>query len=113
MVGLASDRGQVALALFDSAESFAAGRAPLRRAFLPIEDGGCVWSLDDLPVGDYAVKVFHDLDGSGSLDYSFVGAPSEPYGFSNDARGSLGPPGWGRARFRLDQAGRRLTIRVR
>ena len=46
----------------------------------------------DLPAGDYAVAAFHDADGDGTLNANFVGMPTEGYGFSNDARGFMGPP---------------------
>lgn len=111
--GLASGDGRVGLALFASAASFAAGGEPLRRAFLPIRDGACVWVLDGLPAGDYAAKAFHDVDGDGRLDYGPLGAPAEPYGFSNGARGRFGPPAWSAARFRLEPGGGRISIEVR
>ena len=46
----------------------------------------------DLPPGQYAVSAYHDRNGNGKLDTNLMGIPSEPYGFSNDAKGSFGPP---------------------
>jgi uncharacterized protein (DUF2141 family) len=48
--------------------------------------------FDSLPKGNYALKVFHDLNDNGKLDTSFLGLPKEPYGFSNNAMGNFGPP---------------------
>lgn len=110
--GLGSDRGQLAFALFDSEASFATGREPARRTFRAIVAGSSSWRVEDLPVGEYAVKAYHDVDGDGELDLNFVGAPTEPYGVSNGARGRLGPPSWNRARFVLQAPGLRLTIAV-
>jgi uncharacterized protein (DUF2141 family) len=45
-----------------------------------------------IPKGDYAISVFHDLNGNGVLDTHLFGIPKEPYGFSNNARGTMGPP---------------------
>ena len=42
--------------------------------------------------GRYAAIAFHDENGNGKLDKNFLGVPTEPYGFSNDAQGFLGPP---------------------
>ena len=39
-----------------------------------------------------AVAAFHDADGDGELAQNFVGMPTEGYGFSNGARGFMGPP---------------------
>ena len=51
-----------------------------------------VVSLGDLAPGAYAVSVIHDLNGNGDIDLNMLGMPTEGYGFSNDARGTLGPP---------------------
>ena len=42
-------------------------------------------SFEGIAFGTYAVKVFHDVNGNGELDTSWIGWPQEPYGFSNDA----------------------------
>ena len=48
--------------------------------------------FEALPPGDYAVAAFHDRDGDGQLGANFAGMPTEGFGFSNDARGFMGPP---------------------
>jgi uncharacterized protein (DUF2141 family) len=45
-----------------------------------------------LPKGRYAISAFHDANGNKKLDKNMVGMPVEKYGFSNDARGTFGPP---------------------
>ena len=45
-----------------------------------------------LPYGQYAISVYHDINGDGELDTKLFGIPKEPVGFTNDARGSFGPP---------------------
>jgi uncharacterized protein (DUF2141 family) len=37
-----------------------------------------------LPKGEYAVSVYHDLNGNEELDKNLFGAPKEPYGFSQN-----------------------------
>jgi uncharacterized protein (DUF2141 family) len=49
-------------------------------------------SLGDLAPGSYAVSVIHDVNGNGDIDLNMLGMPTEGYGFSNGARGTLGPP---------------------
>ena len=39
-----------------------------------------------------AVSVIHDENENGDLDTGVFGIPTEDYGFSNDAKGSFGPP---------------------
>lgn len=46
----------------------------------------------NVKAGTYAVSVIHDQNSDGELDKGMFGIPTEPYGFSNDATGSFGPP---------------------
>lgn len=46
----------------------------------------------DIPAGQYAIGVFHDVNANNSLDTNFFGVPKEQYGFSNNATGNFGPP---------------------
>ncbi|GGX22960.1 DUF2141 domain-containing protein [Undibacterium macrobrachii] len=68
--------------------------------------------FDNLPEGEYAVSVFHDLNGNGRLDSNPVGMPIEPYGFSNNAPSNFGPPSYDAAKITLDQAKTVISIRV-
>ena len=61
--------------------------------------GAVVATFENLPAGDYAVKAFHDVDGDGEMDTNPFGMPTEPYAFSNNAVGNMGPARWDRARF--------------
>jgi len=111
--GLESDRGSVAVALFDSAASFDQRAAAVALETLVPMNGLATWSIADLPVGVYAVAVYHDLNDNGELDRSTLGPPSEPYGFSNDARGTFGPPKFNSAAIELRPGEQTIRIRVR
>ncbi len=113
IVGLKSDRGGVAVAIYDSEQAFTDRTAPLHKAFLAIEDKSCRWVLADLPAGDYAVLVYHDRNGNEQLDTNKLRIPKEPYGFSNNARGSFGPPGYDKVRFSLSEPQQTIEIEVR
>ena len=54
-----------------------------------------------LPAGSYGARIMHDINDNGELDANFVGIPSEPWGFSNNATGSFGPPKWQDVQFEL------------
>lgn len=53
---------------------------------------GTAIPLGDLAPGRYAFFAMHDANGNGDLDRNFLGIPTEDYGFSNGARGVVGPP---------------------
>lgn len=67
----------------------------------------------DVAPGTYALKVFHDVDGDGQLDTNMIGIPTEPYGFSNDAMGTFGPPSFEQAGFQVGKAGGKVRLRLK
>ena len=54
-----------------------------------------------LPPGIYGARVLYDLNGNGEMDSNFVGIPKEPWAFSNNATGRLGPAKWQDAKFEI------------
>jgi uncharacterized protein (DUF2141 family) len=51
--------------------------------------------------GEYAFSFFHDKNDNGKFDTNFLGIPKEPYGFSNNASGFMGPPSYDKAKFTI------------
>ena len=91
------------------------GTAPsFATAVVPIKDGQAIAVFEDVPAGPFAVSVFHDENDNGELDSAAFGIPSEPYGFSADARDLFGPPSFEEARIEL-AAGetKQITVRVK
>ncbi|MEQ8661254.1 MAG: DUF2141 domain-containing protein [Gammaproteobacteria bacterium] len=99
---VSSAGGTVMVEVLASEAAFA-GAMPAAAAFIvPATAPTVTVSTNALAVGEYAVRVFQDINGNGKLDTNLVGRPTEPWGFSNDASGTFGPPGWTAARFRLE-----------
>ena len=46
------------------------------------------------------------------MDTGLFGIPSEGYGFSNQAGGAFGPPGFDSASFVFERSGQTLEIRI-
>jgi len=121
--GLRSPEGTVLIGLYDTAESFdaAIGLAD-KEGFLndPQRVAGAALRANpelvaaivfsNLAPGRYAAIVFHDENGNGRLDKNFWGVPTEPYGFSNDARGTLGPPSFADSAIELGDEDRAIVV---
>jgi uncharacterized protein (DUF2141 family) len=121
--GIDSQAGAILIGLYDSAESFKRAielsdkdgflNDPARvvgaalRANVAMK-GGVVFT--NIEPGRYAIICFHDVNGNGRLDKSFWGVPSEPYGFSNDAEGFLGPPEFDDAALTLDGSDKSVVV---
>ncbi len=123
--GFRSATGTVLIGLYDS-------QAPFERAIEMAGDTGFTNDPDrvagaalranaaltstavftDLPPGRYAIIVFHDENGSGKLDKNILGVPLQPYGFSNDAQGFLGPPSFDDAMIKLGTGNQVIDINL-
>jgi len=107
---IASNNGTIQIALFDGADGF-----PFRRIPLAVQEVGSVSgtvnaTFSNLEPGTYAVSLFHDENGNQKLDKNLLGIPSEGYGFSNNARRTLGPPNFSAAAFQFGAIGGRIYI---
>lgn len=92
VTGLENDSGEVRVAVFASEKGWPEDDAQaIRRVVVKIVKGVATVTFDDLPAGTYAAVAFHDLDGDGKLKKGAFGAPKEPWGASNGARGTFGP----------------------
>lgn len=61
-------------------------------------------TFENIPVGSYAISIYHDKNDNQELDTNFFGIPSEPYAFSAGASGRFGPPSWEKATFQVTAA---------
>ena len=114
--GVMQGQGQVRVALEKNAEDFDSGsfETPkyLSRVVEAKGDSVSV-TFPAVPYGTYAIKAFQDLNGDGKLKTGFMGAPEEPWGFSNDATGFMGPADFSDAKFELDAPELELTIHLK
>lgn len=101
--------GEIHVAVYDNAEAFEAdrgekgGAAPgiVEGTIVMVEAGTSTFEYE-LPAGQYAVGIFHDVNLNNKMDNNFLGLPKEQYGFSNNARALFGPPSFEDAAFELN-----------
>jgi len=74
--------------------------------------GTTVVTLRDIPPGEYAVMAYQDVNSNDKTDSNFLGIPTEPYGFSRNARPFLSKPGFDDTRFTLVAGENRQTLRL-
>ncbi len=70
---------------------------------IPIDTVGDVLFKIELPTGRYAVSAFYDQNKNESLDKNAIGIPTEKYGFSNNVKGTFGPPSLEEQLFMIDR----------
>ncbi|HSG00844.1 MAG TPA: DUF2141 domain-containing protein [Vicinamibacterales bacterium] len=115
VTGFADDSGQALVAVFLDERGWPGDQTlAFGRAVLQIVGGEAQAAFADVPAGPFAVSVFHDKDLDRELDANVLRMPTEPYGFSRDARGTFGPPGFDEARLDLLPGEvKQVTVRVR
>ena len=114
--GVLDGQGQVRVALEKNAKDFDSGSFDTPKYLSRVEDakGDSVSvTFPAVPYGTYAIKAFQDLNGDGKLKTGFMGAPEEPWGFSNDATGFMGPADFSDAKFELDSPELELKIHLK
>jgi uncharacterized protein (DUF2141 family) len=109
------DAGQVMLGLFNSPEGFP--KTITQGTLAPAKERSATGQVrlvfKGLAAGQYAATAFHDLDSNGKLNANLMGLPTEPYGFSNNARGNFGPPAFKDAVITLGEQDLTIEISVK
>jgi len=109
--GIEEAKGEVRIAMFNSEEKYT--KDPVYAVVMTVDEKECVWELESLPAGNYAIAVYHDKNENGKLDTNFLGIPKEDYGFSNNARRKFGPAKWDDAKFRVEDTATQIEIIIR
>ncbi len=112
-----NNSGAVRVALYDSNSAYAAdkhnaGEGAIRKAAVEIKNTKAECSFKELPFGHYAIKVYHDEDNSNNFYTGAFGIPKVQYGFSNNAKGLMGPASFQKAMFDFNKPQVSMTIEL-
>lgn len=91
------NKGTIFMGLFNSDATYMKER--YRSAKAEVIKNKAIITIPNLEKGTYAYSLFHDVNDNGKMDKNFLGIPKEPYGFSNDLKGRMGPPAFEKAKF--------------
>ena len=121
--GIRSPHGTLLIGLYDSLETFTRAielsdkdgflNDPNRFAAVALRANAAMKSavvLTNLDPESYAIILFHDENGNGKLDKNALGVPTEPYGFSNNVQGFLGPPAFKKAVMQITTSDKAVRI---
>ena len=99
-VGMKEKKGNRLISVYDSAEDYL--KKPVKTLTTPA-DALTKRVVLELESGTYAVVIYQDLNSNGKVDRNFFRLPTEPCGFSRDARPKMGPPRYKPASFSLNE----------
>lgn len=109
LLDVASGKGRLMVSLCDKA-SFP--RRCASSQSVRAKRGSVVVMFRGVRPGRYAVMAFHDENGDGRMGRTSIGAPSEGWGFSRDARGAMSAPTFEQAAITVAAAGVVVPIQL-
>ena len=69
-----------------------------------------VITIEEVPVGIWAISLYHDLNQNNQLERGVLGLPAEPWGMSNNAIGTMGPATFKQASFEVRSPETRVEV---
>lgn len=92
VLDLVADKGSVYLGLYNKKSGFLKEDAALANAKVKAKGNKVSYTFKNLPVGEYAVAVYQDVNSNGKCDRNMIGYPTEGFGFSKNYRPKLAAP---------------------
>jgi uncharacterized protein (DUF2141 family) len=99
--GIKDLKGNLKIAIYDKPENFLKETHLFQAKMLKIDKPQITTYFDNIPSGNYAISIYQDINENNKLDTNIFGIPTEKYGFSNNAKGSFGPPSFKESQFSI------------
>lgn len=92
--------GNIGVMIFRSSKGWPEENADAYRAVVvPAHPGTVEVQVPDLPVGEYAIAVGHDVNINRRVDRNWLGKPTEQWGMSNNPHPRFKTPEFSKAKF--------------
>ncbi|NNE00947.1 MAG: DUF2141 domain-containing protein [Pirellulaceae bacterium] len=113
VTGIKKKNGTLMVAAFADGQGYPDHEQATHVQSFKVDTNDDSYTLVGLPPGNYAIAVYHDVDNNRQLNRALVGYPTEPYGFSNNARETFGPPDYTKAEFEAVIGQQTVPIQIR
>lgn len=110
--GVKARTGAIMISLAGSQAAYEDKAPPAGQAMVPAAGAAITATFSGLAPGRYAIKAFHDVNGDGKMGVNPFGMPTEPFAFSNNAHGVMGPAKWPDASFEVKVGANTQTISI-
>ena len=102
VLGVPNSEGSIRVAVYNTSETFLSHDQVFKTGSVVANEGITHVSIDDLPDGQYAIALYHDVNGNDELDTNWLGIPKEDVGFSNAKMKTFGPPKFKECAFKME-----------
>jgi len=94
--------GKINIALYNKSNDFLQQEKRFEGVILEVNSNEIKYTFKNIPLGEYAIAIYHDENSDGKLTKNFIGLPAEGTAFSNNIRPHFGPPKYDDAKFNLE-----------
>ena len=94
-------KGKIQIGLYNTKENFPKIGKEYKTFSIKVEAATFKYTIKNLPLGEYAIALYHDENSDGVCNSNFFGVPTEPYGFSNNIKPFLSAPSFNETKFSL------------
>ena len=112
VINIKTAKGELVACLSNESDSFLTD-CYLSEFVAQFENGTSRLVFRDLPMGQYALSLFQDLNKNRLLDKNALHLPTEPFGFSNNPNIIFGPPTFRKCKFSTSESQTYLTIKLK
>jgi uncharacterized protein (DUF2141 family) len=97
--GIEKVKGNILVAVYDK-ENFM--KKPVYVGYAKVNAETVNVVIENVKPGEYAISLYQDENGNNKLDMGAFG-PTEKYAFSNNAKGTMGPPKFEDCKFTVEE----------
>lgn len=103
VINLDEAKGYIQIGLFNKADTFPKPGKELKVVRFKVTHKNMRYTFRDLPQGEYALAIYHDINSDKECNRNMVGVPTEKYGFSNNVRPFLSAPSFKSTKVKLTE----------
>ncbi|WP_405411143.1 DUF2141 domain-containing protein [Maribacter sp. Asnod1-A12] len=100
--GVVSEEGDICFAIYNTEGSFLKFDKVFKSGSEKAVKGKTAVQITDLPDGEYAIAIFHDVNSNKNLDTNILGIPKEQIAFSKGKMKMFGPPKYNECVFTIN-----------
>ena len=106
-------KGKLYIAIYNKENGFRKPEYAYTHRIIDVNQSQINTTFQNLPVGEYSITLFQDLNENGVLDVNWAGIPKEPYGFSTNPKLMFGPPSFEDTRIKLVESPQKVIIQMK
>jgi uncharacterized protein (DUF2141 family) len=105
-----SNEGKMQISVYNKKESFPLVDKQYRLFYFDVNGFSGIYTIRDLPAGEYAVAIFHDKNSDRICNTNFLGVPKEGFGFSENFKPRFSAPTFNDCHFDLNS---NMSIKIK